>query len=609
LSVILLRILLLSLRGRFVRWIRLLRQPKYLIGFVIGVAYVGFWMTRSTVGNQGPFFAGRGSALGGDLAPALHIVLGTVLAGFVSQSWLLPWGRLGLPFREAELMMLLPAPLTRRQIISFALLKSQGAILLSALFISLFAGSGRLFEQTRLVLGIWLTLTLLDLNKKGRALFLLRQREIAPRAATARRLAVIALVVGFWTWLGLSVRRAVSPAVVVMLDGQGSLGDVAVALQESVRSGAGRVLLAPFLWLTGLPLAGDWRGFAAALAPSLVAFVVAREAVVRSKASFEESALQHARDMANRRSPGRRFAKLSERSRLRGPFALRPTGNPELAILWKNLVLLSRTPWTRWVSGSILALLAVALLPAALDPPGFVLAIASGAGWVTALFVPLFMALGLRNDFRSDLAHLDMLRTWPVDERRLSAAEILGPAVVATATGCFGSALFIAALVGARLQGALHGAPSMVVGPEVSRILGMPALGAIALLAAGILPVLAGATAMISATKNLAILAFPAWIGIGPDAGRGFSVLGHRLLLGSGMIVGLAVGLAPGALLVGLALLGQWALGVPWSAVEFPLWGVLVAAPLFVEVWFLIHAAGRLLSKLDPSTEILELGR
>jgi hypothetical protein len=609
LSAILLRILLLSIRGRFVRWIRMLRQPKYLVGFVVGVAYVGFWITHSAFQNRGPFFAGRGAAFGGDLAPLLQVILATVLAGFVSQAWLLPWGRLGLPFREAELMMLLPAPLTRRQIISFALLKSQSAILTSSLLISLFAGSGRLVEQARLVLGIWLTLTLLDLNNKGRALFLIRQREIAPLAAWARRLVVIALVVGFWTWLGWVVRRAVYPAVVSMLQGRGNLPDVAVALEQSVRSGAGRVLLTPFLWLTGLPRADDWRGFFAALAPLLVVLVVAREAVVRSKASFEESALQHARSMASRRSPGRRFARLSESARLKGPFVLRPTGKPELAILWKNLMLLSRAPWTWWVSGSILVLLGVALLPAVLDPPGFVLAIVGAFGWIFALFLPLFLSLGLRNDFRSDLAHLDLVRTWPVEERGLSAAEILGPAVVATAAGCFGGALFIAALVGAHLQAAFHGASSVVVFPVGTTLLGMTGLGAIVFLAVGILPVLAGATAMISATKNLAILAFPAWVGIGPDAGRGFSVLGHRMLLGSVMIVGLAVGLVPGALVVGVALLGQWALGVPWSAVEFPLWGALAAGPLFVEVWLLVQAAGRLWSKLDPTTEILELGR
>ena len=273
-----------------------------------------------------------------------------------------------------------------------------------------------------------------------------------------------------------------------------------------------------------------------------------------------------------------------------------------------RLVTTLRSTLRQWKM-TALALIAVALLPAVLDPPGFVLAIVTGIGWIAALFVPLLMSLGLRNDFRSDLAHLDIVRTWPVESHRLALAEILGPALVATVTGCFGGAMFVAALVGARLQAALHGAVATVVVPQAATILGMPALGAIVLLAAGIVPVLAGATLMISAARNLALLTFPAWIGIGPDAGRGFSVLGHRLLLASGMFVGLAVGLVPGALLLGLVLLGQWALGVPWSAVEFPLWGVLAAAPLFVEAWLLIHAAGSLWSRLDPATEILELGR
>ena len=72
-STVLLRILLLSIRGRFVRWIRMLRQPKYLVGFVVGVAYVGFWITHSAFQNRGPFFAGRGAAFGGDLAPLLQV--------------------------------------------------------------------------------------------------------------------------------------------------------------------------------------------------------------------------------------------------------------------------------------------------------------------------------------------------------------------------------------------------------------------------------------------------------------------------------------------------------------------------------------------------------
>ena len=58
-SLALLELLLLSVRGRFVRWFRLLRKPKYLIGFVIGVGYVGFFLLRSRIGGESPFFVGR----------------------------------------------------------------------------------------------------------------------------------------------------------------------------------------------------------------------------------------------------------------------------------------------------------------------------------------------------------------------------------------------------------------------------------------------------------------------------------------------------------------------------------------------------------------------
>ena len=62
-SLALLELLVRSIRGRFVRRFRLLRQPKYLIGFVIGVGYVGFFLLRSRIGSEGPFFVGRSSVL------------------------------------------------------------------------------------------------------------------------------------------------------------------------------------------------------------------------------------------------------------------------------------------------------------------------------------------------------------------------------------------------------------------------------------------------------------------------------------------------------------------------------------------------------------------
>jgi len=75
------------------------------------------------------------------------------------------------------------------------------------------------------------------------------------------------------------------------------------------------------------------------------------------------------------------------------------------------------------------------------------------------------------------------------------------------------------------------------------------------------------------------------------------------------MILGLTLGLLPGALLVGSAILVQGYFSIPWSAWAFPLWGGLAAAPLVVEVALLARLAGRLWAGMDPSHEILDLGR
>ena len=67
---------------------------------------------------------------------------------------------------------------------------------------------------------------------------------------------------------------------------------------------------------------------------------------------------------------------------------------------------------------------------------------------------------------------------------------------------------------------------------------------------------------------------------------------------------------APASLsLVGAAAGVQWWLGIPWSAWAFPFWGLLAAAPQFALGWLIVQVAARLWERLDPSQEILELGR
>jgi len=86
-------------------------------------------------------------------------------------------------------------------------------------------------------------------------------------------------------------------------------------------------------------------------------------------------------------------------------------------------------------------------------------------------------------------------------------------------------------------------------------------------------------------------------------------MFGQRMLFSAALGLALFFALIPSALLVGAAAGAQWALSIPWSAWAFPLWGMLAAAPQFALGWLIVQLAARLWERLDPSQEILELGR
>ena len=140
-------------------------------------------------------------------------------------------------------------------------------------------------------------------------------------------------------------------------------------------------------------------------------------------------------------------------------------------------------------------------------------------------------------------------------------------------------------------------------------MLGMPPSAALVLLLVGALPLAAGVAALSATLRNVSILLFPAWHGSGAPVTRGMAAMGQQLLFGTALAIAMLFGLVPGAILVGVAPLAQWLSGLPWSAMAFPLWGALAAAPVFVETLLLLRAGGRLWERLDPSQEILESGR
>jgi len=601
---VLLRLQAMTLRGRLVRSLRLLRQPKYLVGALAVAAWMALWVGGPLLRSGTRIRTVNAEIFADEWLPAIHLVAALVITVAMLIPWLLPWGRLGLPFREAELTLLLQAPLTRRQVIWYGLLKSAVGTVLTAFFLSLVLGGGSGFLGLLLVFVFW------DQNSKWRGLFLLRQRELPAATAGLRRalmtgfggaflLTIAVLALGFVRQL-IEQLRSVEPEAVQSFA-------PAIASSASILSATpwppaliallqpGRLITAPIfaqgpgaLLLSGLPV--------------LALAAIQLELVLRSRARFEESALERARKTDVRkatRGRGKRIgAKFSRGWRV---FPLPSAGSPAVAVLWKNLMRVSRLSLVHGAGAVALLLGLVALVPAVLHLHIATYGIPIVAGLVTAATATLFAGLSWRNDLRAELAHLELVRTWPVAPTQFVLAQVASPALLSFLLSVMGLGLTLAGILGSRLAEALWGDPSpMVLGVAGTNL---------ALSFAGVLPVLAGAAFAVSAMLNTMAIIAPAWLAESSDSNKGIAAFGQRLLLGTFMFLGFGLALVPSAALVGLALLVPHLIGIPFSAWMLPLLGLMAATPLFVGGGLLVAAAGRMWEKLDASVEVLEIGR
>jgi hypothetical protein len=606
---VLIRLQWMQLRGRVVRSIRLLKQPKYLVGFIVGAAWMGLWVLRPILRSRFHFAsAPGGSALGAPFIPALHQLAALAVSVALPLPWLLPWGRLGLPFRESELTMLLQAPLSRRQVIQYGLLKSEVGVLLSGFILPLFVGLGGLGTRLLMGCGTWMLFEFWHLNGKWRALFNLRQTEIPAGTARTRRLIVTIAVAGFYAALVSALVPFVMAAGASLRGGD--FRHVSAGLATLTWPPLLAALLTPGRWLTAPIFAGRVGAFAVAAVPMLLAILAQRELVLRSKARFEESALEHATKAAARKSPTKRFARISSRARTKRPFALDRPGPPEIAIVWKNAVKVSRSRWTFVAYAGAALLVALALLPAVFHLHDAVYGLITAFGTVPMIIMPLFAGMSWNNDLRADLPHIEMVRTWPVSARQFVLAQVVSPALLSFGASVFGAGVVLAGLFGSRLGEMLTGQRStLVLLPKSVHFMGTGTGLATVLLLASFLPMAAAVSFFSSALQNLATLFVPAWMAHTADRDKGVAMFGQRMLFSAALALALFFALIPSALLVGAAVGAQWALGVPWSAWAFPLWGLLAAAPQFILGWFIVQFAARLWERLDPSQEILELGR
>lgn len=564
-------------RNRLVSRFKRLRQPKYCVGAIAGGLYFYFYFYRYLIGGPG-----RQHALSLVVVPEQRLLLELLgaLALFVMVflAWVVPHERVALGFTEAEVAFLFPAPILRRHLVHYRLVRGQVRILFSALLLTLFtrrAGGGAWIHA----LGLWLILSLLDLHVLGAsfARTLLFDRGVSNRL---RRLLACglaaALVVCVWVWAKWTMPDLKAADIT-------SFQSVADYLQRVLRAGPALVLLYPFRLVVRPLLAPDAAAFIGALTPALLLLGLHYLWVVRSDVAFEEASADGARKLAARlaavRAGNWQGATISRKAR-RPWFALVPTGPSATAWLWKNLIGVGQSFSPRvW-----LALLAVALLMGlGLGGQGHHETVATAAGMLTAMALGFSLLLGtqvLRLDFRRDLPLADVLKTFPLRGWQIALGEILAPTVMLAAVQWL--------LLGAGVLLVLWGVPGAQ----------RPVLLAGAAGAALVLPVL---DVILLLVPNAAVLLFPSWVSSGRESPRGIEATGQRLVFALGQMLVMVIALVPGVIaFAGVCFLLLLAVS---PAVAVPLAALAAALVLAVEAGLGVMLLGRLFEGFNVAEE------
>src|SRR5881394_1382471 len=154
-----------TVKNRIVFRLKRLRQPKYLFGAIIGGLYFYFYFIRYAFGIRG---GQTTSFIKPENAAVFESVGALALFTLLLLGWILPRDRAALSFSEAEVAFLFPAPVSRRNLIHFKILRSQAAIFFGSFILTLVSTRMGGYAWIR-GLGWWMILSLLNLHFIGSA--------------------------------------------------------------------------------------------------------------------------------------------------------------------------------------------------------------------------------------------------------------------------------------------------------------------------------------------------------------------------------------------------------------------------------------------------------
>ena len=264
-----------SIRNRLLRQARRVRNPRYALALLAGLAYIILLLGDP---RERPGFARFPTAV-----VELLVAAGVLLV--VVWSWLYAHDRRALTFRTAEVTFLFPAPLSRRTLIHYKLLRAQLLILVNTAIWTLLldAGRGGLPIWMRAV-AVWCALSTLQLHRLGATL--------------------VRTSLGEHGWYGL--RRSLGAATVLVIAAALIIGalvqawpvastvsgfqDIARVADEIGRLPIPAIVLAPFQALMAPLYAPDAARWWSAIGVALALLFLHYLWVIRSEAAFEEAA-------------------------------------------------------------------------------------------------------------------------------------------------------------------------------------------------------------------------------------------------------------------------------------------------------------------------------
>lgn len=561
-----------SFKNRILSRLKRLRNVRYLISFIAGIAYFWFMGFRH-------MFKGRLLMQGNPGIPHGELfidLLGVLVLFLLILAWALPKQSAGLTFSEAEIQFLFPAPLTRRQLLLYKMLRAQPQVFISAAVMTFM-----MFRRGKFI-GLWTAFialsvyfTLVALARARLKLlgigFLIRLPVFAATAAGVAYLLWQTVDVGAFKKIGKALGPRHLPDLPPLF--HGTFADAILAIPRLFAHAVLPESLPQLLLSCGIML-----GLA----------VVFFELAARMNIAVEEASIEVSQKSAARRARinEQRIGKHVMFPRIPPPFRIPSRSRPEVAIYWKNL-----TAGLRVSSAWLLIMAACAIYflgQSYLTDEAAVRTTLAGLALMLAAIFPLMGSGVFTQDLRLDLPRIELLKSYPIAGERLVAAEIAGPLTFIAIVEIM--MLGVAAII-------LHFAEM----PARLAFLGTPQFTVIALLLAT--PICAAQLLI----RNAVPILLPGWAMKPQDEPRGFIVMGQRLVMMVGNLFVLMFVLLPAACIVvpGLLMAKYWFHdSIPMVALTT----VLASALLFFEVWLGVRFLGRQFENIDVTNELDMVG-